>query len=65
MSQVLHQKAAEEGMVGGSAQRKSTSASLGKDDSDYSLHLANDAKFITCELGIKKLCCFQVGLTLF
>lgn len=36
MSQVLHQKAAEEGMVGGSAQRKSTSASLGKDDSEYS-----------------------------
>lgn len=45
-------------------QNKSSSVSLGKDDSEYTSHLAKEAKFITCELGIMKLCGFQVGFDL-
>lgn len=37
---------------------------MGKDDSEYTLNLAKDAKFTTCELGIRELCHVQVRFDL-
>lgn len=59
MSQVLHQKTTEEGMTWGSAQNKSTQIVSLVKMTEYFPHLAEDAKFITCELGIMNYAAFR------